>query len=121
MLLPVSGLFSWGVALGGTFMALSVLGVNVQPLLAVGGVGGIVLGWSAQSIFGNALSGITLVRVESVVFKLSDWSTIPPPQFVTQPFVVGERISLMTEAGVVLMRGYVESIAPCLPVSEATT
>lgn len=64
MLLPVSGLFSWGVALGGTFMALSVLGVNVQPLLAVGGVGGIVLGWSAQSIFGNALSGITLVRVD---------------------------------------------------------
>ena len=61
MLLPVSGLFSWGVALGGTFMALSMLGVNVQPLLAVGGVGGIVLGWSAQSIFGNALSGITLV------------------------------------------------------------
>lgn len=47
-------------------MALSVLGVNVQPLLAVGGVGGIVLGWSAQSIFGNALSGITLVWVNQL-------------------------------------------------------
>lgn len=33
------------------------------------------------------------------------------PQFVTQPFVVGERISLKDVSGE-LVRGYVESIAP---------
>ena len=40
---------------------LHVLNVNIQPLLAVGGVGGIAVGFGAQVVTANALSGINLV------------------------------------------------------------
>ena len=36
---------------------------NVQPLLAAGGVSGIALGFGAQKITQNLLSGITMVRI----------------------------------------------------------
>ena len=40
---------------------LQILGVNVQPLLAVGGVSGIAIGFGAQSVSANAITGINLV------------------------------------------------------------
>ena len=44
-------------------MALHVLGINIQPLLTVGGVSGVVVGLSAQSVVTNMISGVNLVRL----------------------------------------------------------
>lgn len=60
-MLPVSGLASWVVVCGGSLMCLSILGINVQPLLTVGGVSTVLVGLSAQSVLANLISGINLV------------------------------------------------------------
>ena len=65
VVLPLSGLMSWLVVLAGTIMALQVLGINVQPLLTVGGVSGLIVGLSAQSVMANMISGINLVRLQA--------------------------------------------------------
>ena len=41
---------------------MHVVGLNIQPLLAVGGVSGIAIGLGAQTVTANALSGVNLVR-----------------------------------------------------------
>ena len=64
VVLPLSGLSSWLVVLAGGLMMLHVLGINVQPLLTVTGVSGIIVGLSAQSVMANMISGINLVRVQ---------------------------------------------------------
>ena len=61
VVLPLSGLTSWMMVLVGALMGLHVLGINIQPLLTVGGVSGIIVGLSAQSVLGNLISGINLV------------------------------------------------------------
>lgn len=63
VVLPLSGLSSWLVVLAGGLMMLHVLGINVQPLLTVTGVSGIIVGLSAQSVMANMISGINLVRI----------------------------------------------------------
>ena len=50
-------------------MYVQVMGINVQPLLAVGGVSGIAIGFGAQSVSANAITGINLVS--AVVRSLS--------------------------------------------------
>lgn len=60
-MLPVSGLASWVVVCGGSLMCLSILGINVRPLLTVGGVSTVLVGLSAQSVLANLISGISLV------------------------------------------------------------
>ena len=42
-------------------MALHVLGLNIAPLLTVGGVSGVIVGLSAQSVMSNMISGVNLV------------------------------------------------------------
>ncbi len=61
-MLPVSGLASWVVVCAGSLMCLAILGINVQPLLTVGGVSTVLVGLSAQSVLANLISGINLVR-----------------------------------------------------------
>ena len=62
VVLPVSGLASWLLVAAGGLMTLHVLGINIAPLLTVGGVSGIIVGLSAQSVMSNMISGINLVR-----------------------------------------------------------
>ena len=45
---------------------LHVLGINVAPLLTVGGVSGILVGLSAQSVMANMIAGINLVTLSSL-------------------------------------------------------
>ena len=61
LLLPLSGLASWLIVLAGGLSLLHVLGINVAPLLTVGGVSGILVGLSAQSVMANMIAGINLV------------------------------------------------------------
>jgi len=62
VVLPVSGLASWLLVAAGGLMTLHVVGINIAPLLTVGGVSGIIVGLSAQSVMSNMISGINLVR-----------------------------------------------------------
>ena len=44
----VAGMGSWVVFICGALMSMHVLGINLAPLLTVGGISGIVVGLSAQ-------------------------------------------------------------------------
>ena len=54
-------------------MALHVLGINIQPLLTVGGVSGVVVGLSAQSVVTNMISGVNLVRPQLQKFSVEQF------------------------------------------------
>ncbi len=58
---PVSGLAGWGIVIVGVLTSLHVVGINIQPLLTVGGVGGVAIGFGAQTVTANIVSGINLV------------------------------------------------------------
>lgn len=92
IVLPMSSLASWAMILMGGLTSLIVVGVNVQPLLAFGGVSGIAIGLGAQQVTANLVAGINL--------------------FVTRPFVVGDRIELKTTGGGSVLVGIVEKITP---------
>ena len=62
VLLPMSSLAGWALVVAGALMALHVMGLNIQPLLTVGGVGGLAIGFGAQAVTSNAISGLNLVR-----------------------------------------------------------
>jgi hypothetical protein len=62
VVLPISALASWLLVAAGALMTLHVLGINIAPLLTVGGVSGIIVGLSAQSVMSNMISGVNLVR-----------------------------------------------------------
>lgn len=68
VMLPVSGLASWVVVCAGSLMCLAILGINVQPLLTVGGVSTVLVGLSAQSVLANLISGINLVSAPLLCF-----------------------------------------------------
>lgn len=57
----MSSLAGWALILVGGLTALHILGINIQPLLAVGGISGIAIGLGAQTVTANAISGINLV------------------------------------------------------------
>ena len=71
MVVPISGLASWLLVAAGGLMTLHVLGINIAPLLTVGGVSGIIVGLSAQSVMSNMISGVNLVREDAVSHHLS--------------------------------------------------
>ncbi|KAI8464528.1 MAG: Mechanosensitive ion channel-domain-containing protein [Monoraphidium minutum] len=75
LLLPLSTLLTWGVVVGtAVTLVQQTLGLNLKPLLALGGVGGIAAGFASQQVLQNAVSGINL--------------------FLSRPFVVGEQVVL---------------------------
>lgn len=92
ILTPISGLTGWVIVVAGVLSSAQVMGINVQPLLAVGGVSGIAIGFGAQSVSANAITGINL--------------------FVSRPFVVGDRVELRTSSGSSVVTGLVERISP---------
>ena len=71
IVLPLSGLVSWVAILSGALMSLHVLGINIQPLLTVGGVSGVVVGLSAQSVVTNLISGVNLVSLSTALAFVS--------------------------------------------------
>ena len=83
VVLPFSGLASWVLILGGVLATLQVLGINIQPLLTVGGVSGIVVGLSAQSVMSNMISGINLVSRMFNYLGLCDLLKPPSPTHCT--------------------------------------
>ena len=92
ILIPFAGLASWAVVAAAAVAGLGVLGVDPRPLLTVGGFGGLAVGFGAQSVTSNAISGLQL--------------------YLTRPFVVGERVTLQTTTGATVVTGIVERIDP---------
>lgn len=145
VLLPLSGMGSWIVVVSGALMSMHVLGINLAPLLTVGGISGIVVGLSAQALLGNMISGLNLVRccitandshlmvfgllqclwhdcmhcgtmkgVLRLLLCLSDFKRgfYVLPQYLSRPFVVGEKIDVMTSSGGKVVSGFVEEVSP---------
>lgn len=71
VVLPLSALASWLMVVAAGLSCLHVLGINVAPLLTVGGVSGILVGLSAQSVMANMISGVNLVSGLFLDFKSS--------------------------------------------------
>ena len=61
IVLPMSSLGGWAMIAAGVLTGLHVCGINIQPLLAVGGVSGIAIGFGAQTVTANAIAGVNLV------------------------------------------------------------
>jgi len=77
VVVPLSGLASWLLVASGGLMAAHVLGINIAPLLTVGGVSGIIVGLSAQSVMSNMISGVNLVRFRAAraIGLFESWSS----------------------------------------------
>lgn len=61
IVLSFSQLASWLTVAAAGLMAMQALGINPQPLLAVGGFGSVILGLASQQVLTNMLSGFSLV------------------------------------------------------------
>jgi len=91
-LVPLSGLLTWALVGVVAFYGLGQFGIDLSPLLTVGGVSSVVLGFAAQGPLTNLLSGLQL--------------------YVSQPFVVGDKVEVRTAGGGALLAGWVERIEP---------
>lgn len=69
---PLSSLMTWAAVLAAGISVATSLGLNLEPLLAVGGAGGIAAGFASQQILTNIVSGINI--------------------FLTRPFVIGDQV-----------------------------
>ena len=91
MLLPLNDLASWLlVGLSGA-TCLRILGVDPSPLLALGSVSGIVVGFASQNLLLNLISGISI--------------------FLTRPFVVGDMVAVR-QGAVLVAQGTIAHISP---------
>lgn len=67
----MSQLAGWAMIAVGVLTSLHILGVNIQPLLAVGGVSGIAIGFGAQTVTANAIAGVNLVLPNIDTFRIA--------------------------------------------------
>ncbi|KAG2483915.1 hypothetical protein HYH03_017236 [Edaphochlamys debaryana] len=74
---PASNILSWVVVLATAGWLATGLGVNLKPLLAVGGASSIIIGLATQQVLSNFVSGLNI--------------------FLSRPFVAGEYISLVSQ------------------------
>jgi small-conductance mechanosensitive channel len=77
--LPLSSLITWAAVLGCGLSICSSLGVNLKPLLAVGGAGGIAAGFASQQLLLNVVAGVNI--------------------FLTRPFIAGDQVGCLFGGG----------------------
>ncbi|EFN57140.1 hypothetical protein CHLNCDRAFT_143472 [Chlorella variabilis] len=85
VLVPFSNLLSWAIVVASSMVTLNAFGVNVQPLLAVGSIGTVAVGFAAQSTMQNVVSALQI--------------------YSSRPFIVGDRIQLKSLGGSVIVAG----------------
>jgi MscS family membrane protein len=81
----LQSVYGYVIGIGAFFMILSVLKIDITPLLATGGLVGIVVGLAAQDTFGNFFSGAMIAA--------------------DQPFREGDRIEIQGVIGDVVSVG----------------
>jgi hypothetical protein len=87
VLAPVSTVITWAVIAACAAYTCGLLGINLRPLLTVGGMGGLAAGLAAQQVLQNLVSGLNI--------------------FLSRPFVVGDQVVFSGGADV---EGTVESV-----------
>jgi len=92
MIIPLNDLVSWMIVALGAVTAAGLAGLDVRPLLTFGGVSGIIVGLSAQSVLSNMIAGINL--------------------FLSRPFVDGDRVQVFSNNGSMIYNGVVERVNP---------
>ena len=90
-LLPVDTLLTWVIVGVSSLMALKIIGLDPSPLLTVGSVSGIVIGFASQQLLLNFMAGISI--------------------FVTRPFIVGD-IVRVHQNHALMVSGTVARISP---------
>lgn len=70
---------------------MQTLGINIQPLLAVGGASSLIIGLATQTLLTNAVMGVSI--------------------FLSRPFVPGDSVTCQA-AGAILVSGVVEKVTP---------
>jgi small-conductance mechanosensitive channel len=91
-LLPLQGMLSLLIYFVGGSLALGCLGIDVFPLLALGGAGGLATAVAANFLLQNTIAGIQLL--------------------ISRPCSEGERVELRTTYGSIVAGGSVEKIQP---------
>ncbi len=81
----LQSVYGYVIGIGAFFMILSVLKIDITPLLATGGLVGIIVGLAAQDTFGNFFSGAMIAA--------------------DQPFREGDRIEIQGVIGDVVSVG----------------
>lgn len=87
VLAPVSTVVTWAAIAACAAYTCGLLGINLRPLLTVGGMGGLAAGLAAQQVLQNLVSGLNI--------------------FLSRPFVVGDQVVFTGGANV---EGTVESV-----------
>ncbi|KAF8062759.1 D-threonine aldolase [Scenedesmus sp. PABB004] len=91
LLLPLDGILSWVLVVAAALFSMQLLGIDVRPLLAIGGASGIVVGLATQTLLTNAVMGLSI--------------------FLSRPFVPGDSI-VVQGVGNVIVSGTVERVTP---------
>lgn len=73
--LPLSSLVTWAAVLACALSVCASLGVSLQPLLAVGGAGGIAAGFASQELLLNVVARVNI--------------------FLTRPFIAGDQVRIV--------------------------
>jgi small-conductance mechanosensitive channel len=92
IVLPISSLISWGVVCATVLISLTAVGIDVKPLLALGSVSGLAIGFAAQSTVANVVSAFSL--------------------YTSRPFIAGDRVQIKTMSGANVISGTIEKILP---------
>ena len=62
IVIPLNEILSWAIVGSGLVIAAGLAGWDIRPLVTFGGISGIIVGLSAQSVLANMIGGINLVR-----------------------------------------------------------
>jgi len=89
---PFSQLLTWGILLGSILSALLVVGIDVGPMLAVGSVSTIAIGFAAQSTVSNLVAALSL--------------------YTNRSFITGDRVQFKSLGGSTVVSGTVKDIQP---------
>ena len=89
---PLSSLLTWAIVLSTMLSCLLVLGIDVGPMLAVGSVSTIAIGFAAQSTVGNLVAALSL--------------------YTSGTFIAGDRVQFKSMGGSTVVSGTVMDIRP---------
>ena len=92
IVLPVSSLITWAIYVAAILCSLVAFGIDIKPMLALGSVSTLAIGFAAQSTVANVVSAFSL--------------------YTSRPFIAGDRIQLKTMSGALVVSGTVQKILP---------
>ena len=89
---PISQLLTWAIVLAVSLSVLMTVGIDVGPMLTVGSVSTIAIGFAAQSTVGNLVSALSL--------------------YTSRTFIAGDRVEFKSLGGSTVVAGTVQEIKP---------